>query len=355
MRTPTVEDQLLKAVQRNDVEAFLSVLHQHPDLDINYSDHHHHQFTCLHYASWNGSLPLVRLLLQHPGINVNQATEQGSYPLFLACANGHVEVVKELLLDPRVTDINIPIRQNGGQTPLWSAARQGRLDLVKWLIASGRFLDPTLRNGKHDKHPKTSPLEVAVKLERQEVAELLQRFQLDPVGTRAEIQRELGLERSQGAEVFVLAVFLTDGYLRIVDREPERDRERDRRGAAAAQKESALPKERLARLRSFWRVMSQLPLELQMVLANRYVGSAGAFIRPEDSEAAFRKLGIILTRMQHTHQVTPPTSGHKLTSSFSSSSPTAAAASSASASSASSPQSSSTGGNSAGDNECLLM
>jgi len=342
MKTPTVEDQLLRAAQRNDVDLFLSTLKEHPDLDINHGDPRHHGFTCLHYTCWDGNLPLVKLLLAHPEIDVNKTTEVGSYPLYLACANGHVGVVKELLLDPRIKNINVPVKQNGGQTPLWSAARQGRTDLIKWLIASGRFLDPNVRVKKHDKHPNTSPLEVAVKLEREEAIELLQRFQADPVGIRAEIQRELGLERAQAAEVFVLAVFLADGYLRLT---MEATQETNKQTVKSP------VDDRGRKLRSFWRIISQLPLELQMVQVNRTFGSGRAFVRAEDSEIAFKKLGIILTRMQHTQAAAtrgnPSGGGLKF--------PFPSSSSSSSASSASPPSATTTTHGKENDSECSMM
>ena len=79
---------------------------------------------------------------------------------------------------------------------------------------------------------------------------------------------ELGFSEEMAAEVFALVVFVSDGLLEI-------------RQTVTATAASA------TRLFS---IAAQLPLELQMVLCFRVVGSAKEVILGKDSEVAFREL-----------------------------------------------------------------
>jgi len=62
----------------------------------------------------------------------------GATPFFVACQNGHKEVVSLLLADMRI-DINMP--DNDLCTPLWFASQGGHLPIVQLILASGREID----------------------------------------------------------------------------------------------------------------------------------------------------------------------------------------------------------------------
>jgi len=74
-------------------------------------------------------LKVVDLSLQQNGIDINQAEDDGTTPLHIACYKGH-EIVVRLLLDNRA-DIN-PVDRDG-DTALSSAKRQGHTSIVKLL------------------------------------------------------------------------------------------------------------------------------------------------------------------------------------------------------------------------------
>ena len=78
---------------------------------------------------------------------------------------------------------------------------------------------------------------------------------------------ELGLLDEMAAEMFALVVFVSDGLLQIND--------------------TTTTPSPAAR---FFSIARRLPLELQMLLCFRQVGSAKEIISGKDSEAAFKRL-----------------------------------------------------------------
>ena len=95
---------------------------------------------------------------------------------------------------------------------------------------------------------------------------LLRRFKENPVETRHQVRVELGLADEMAAEMFALVVFVTDGLLQIKDTK------------------TTTPAAR------FFSIARRLPLELQMMLCFRLLGSAKEIIPGKDSEAAFKEL-----------------------------------------------------------------
>jgi len=80
------------------------------------------------------------------------------------------------------------------------------------------------------------------------------------------VRVELGLLDALAAEMFALVVFVSDGLMQINDTTTP---------SPAAR---------------FFTIATQLPLELQMVLCHRLVGSARENIPGKDSEVAFKEL-----------------------------------------------------------------
>ena len=73
------------------------------------------------------------MLLAKQGVDVNQAKNNGSTPLYIASRNGHTELVKLLLAAPGI-DVNQAA--NDGWTPLWSASVNGHTEIVELLKAA---------------------------------------------------------------------------------------------------------------------------------------------------------------------------------------------------------------------------
>ena len=163
-----------------------------------------------------------------------------------------------MLKDSRVK-VNEPA--NHGWTPLYRATHWGRLDIIKWWIASGREMDL----GKPGDIDKTDAIGEATKFDETEVVTLLERFKANPLETRKVMRMELGLVDEAAAKVFAIVVFVSDGLLQIKDTTP----------SPAAR---------------FFNIAAQLPLELQMVLCHRVVGSGKEIIPGKYSEVAFKEL-----------------------------------------------------------------
>jgi len=83
------------------------------------------------------------------------------------------------------------------------------------------------------------------------------------------VRLELGYYSEMAAEVFALVVFVSDGLLQTAPG----DQSRTTHDAV-----------------SFFKIVKMLPLELQMILCYRVVGSAKEIIPGNDSEVAFKEL-----------------------------------------------------------------
>ena len=121
-------------------------------------------------------------------------------------------------------------------------------------------------------------LEIARMYERTEVVSLLERFIANPAQTRHEVSVKLGMLVALAAEVFALTVFLCDDLLQF---------------KPASHPATPNPATTAAAIR-FFAIASKLPMELQMLLCHRAVGSMKQNILRQDSEAAFKSLARIL-------------------------------------------------------------
>jgi len=214
--------------------------------------------TLLHFACLGDHRSaVIPLLLAHPGIDVNLKTAFGWTPFYYACLNGYPSCAREMLKDSRV-NVNEP---TNGCTALWYAAIWGHLDVIKWWIVSGREMDL----GTPGDVDHADAIGGAKEAGKTKVVTLLERFKSDVAKTRSEVRVELGLLDELAAEMFALVVFVSDGLLKIKYTPP----------SPAAR---------------FFSIAAQLPLELQMVLCFRQVGSDKEIIAGKESEVAFKEL-----------------------------------------------------------------
>ena len=203
----------------------------------------------------------------------------GATPFFMTCQNGHKEVVSLLLADPRVHP-NKP--RNDQTTPLWSASQEGHLVVVQHLLASGREIDTRRRstfNNKTAAQQARAMGERTTKIddETEEVfesrttngplcADLIDVYEWNPVAVRHRLRRQPGLREYFIGHLFALVVFHSDSFVAINERLV------------------------LSDTRRFFKITSQLPLDLQMVLCNRIFGSPKDIILSRDSEPGFQLL-----------------------------------------------------------------
>ena len=258
-----MEMALWKAVARGDATEVARLL---PTLtssskcgNVNYQDKE--GWTALHTACSLGHEAIVSLLLAHPDINVNSRNRYGRTPFAWAIFNGKTGCVRLLLRDLRV---RVNEADLDGHTPLKNAALFGHVEIIRWWIVSGREMDFGIPG-----NPKSDAAGIAKKEGRVEVLSLLRKFKMDPRGTMLRVRIRLRVLDELAAEIFALVVLLCDDFVRVT-----LPREGDL-GAGAAR---------------FLRIVGRLPMELQMVVCRRVVGSSKGLILAKDAERAFRTL-----------------------------------------------------------------
>ena len=106
------------------------------------------------------------LLERVQGVDVNATNERvnGTTALWLACQNGHGEVVRLLLASSDI-DVNQAMTTSGC-TPLFMASQEGHTPVVELLLASS---DIDVNIGPQD----WSPLRVALHAKHTEIVQLL--------------------------------------------------------------------------------------------------------------------------------------------------------------------------------------
>ena len=80
---PTVERKLFNAAQDGRVPELSSLLRDHPEINVNWANPSYFKWTALHTASHDGYVEVVKLLLAHPNINVNQPPLDDTTPFYL--------------------------------------------------------------------------------------------------------------------------------------------------------------------------------------------------------------------------------------------------------------------------------
>ena len=247
--------RLFSAAKHGKVEEVKKIVGKNPNLDVNSRNEEEAGYTALHFACEQGHDAIVSILLAQPGIDVNQRSNNGSTPFFVACWNGKTSCARLLLLDSRVK--NLGERTKNGSTSLRCAVRDGHVEIIQWWIVSGREMDlgelgvegtdaVGRRTGGQSRWEREG-----LKWRRSTLDTLLGKFAENPEDTRRAVRAELGWYDETATRLFARVVFVS------------------------------------AR---FFRMACQLPLELQMVLCYRVVGSARETIHGKDSEVAFREL-----------------------------------------------------------------
>jgi len=170
-----------------------------------------------------------------------------------ACHTGNLECVRLLMQHP------VRVEMRGfvsGETVIEIAVSQGKKDILKWWIAAGHEID-------------TSRLYVGrggSEADRLEMKRVLRDFEKDPDFVRQQLSVEFKLS-VRAAYLFALVVFATDGYL-----------------SAPATLSVQDPFHR------FLQMVEKLPMELQMIVCLRWLGSIGTNISGKHINIAFKIL-----------------------------------------------------------------
>ncbi|CAI9631388.1 unnamed protein product [Alternaria burnsii] len=162
---------LLHAAIISENIAVTELLLGQDDLDVNTKDTNNFdnlgEQTPLHLAADRGLEEMARLLLAHPGIDVNSQDQSGETPLHAAAKNGCMGVL--VLLLARAEIILAP-RSKNGSTPLHLAAKNGHEDLVEKLLAT---LRSRAMSGVGQDQYGDSPLHAAAKNGHRGIVRLL--------------------------------------------------------------------------------------------------------------------------------------------------------------------------------------
>jgi ankyrin repeat protein len=125
-------EDLLRAAQRNDATVALAAIEDGVDVNAHAPD----GTTALHWAVYNGNVPLVERLIA-AGADVAAANEFGSTPLAEAAIVGNTAIIEALL----AAGADVDARGADGQTALMVVARSGNTAAAEALIARGADVD----------------------------------------------------------------------------------------------------------------------------------------------------------------------------------------------------------------------
>ncbi|KAL3464474.1 ankyrin repeat-containing domain protein [Aspergillus heterothallicus] len=163
---------------KNGDEQMVRLLLQHPDLDVNDMHKCNNRNTALIWAALEGHARIVDLLLSHKDIEINGKNLLGMSALSCAAREGHQAVVQSLLSFPEL-DVNSKIHSDSlpqpelprslgyARTALQLAVAGGHNSIVK-LLLSRTDIDTRVRDARGH-----TPVEVALKEGNMEAYALL--------------------------------------------------------------------------------------------------------------------------------------------------------------------------------------
>ncbi|CAG2234021.1 unnamed protein product [Mytilus edulis] len=142
-------------------------------------------WSALHVACCNGHTKVVTLLTD-VGIDINDKTNNGCTPLFLACRKGRFDIVK-FLLDFKGTTTNnrvdTKINMNNGWSAIHAACYNGHKEVVKLLIDSGMNWNDISNNG-------STPLCIARQKGHTDIVEFLLLLNTETLQSRVDLTTE---------------------------------------------------------------------------------------------------------------------------------------------------------------------
>ena len=253
-------------------------------------------------ACSNGRNEIVELLLADPRVDVNQVCDSSGTPFFYACSGGHQDVVALLLNDPRVDVNQKPMNDDSNlynKSPFCIAFENGHNEVVALLLADAR-VDADVTKALYILYDKLQQKKIVSDLDREmlkvlftagfkrnsqllseknsgDVLSTLIDLNFDEVDISANELEGSGLtyylsslqessrkevQKEFAASLYALAIFYTDDYLQSWSVE--------------------------GNTRRFFDILKRLPLELHMLVCNRYTGLSADIIARVLSEQAFR-------------------------------------------------------------------
>lgn len=198
------ETPVFHAVMSRSLDALELLLH-HKKIDINCVDTDGE--TLLHVASRRNFFEGMKILLQLKNNNnidylldVNKVDNYGETPLTIASELGHIEIVLLLLDHPKIN----PNMTSKNGSPLHLAVLNDNFELIKLLLESNK-LDPNLKN-----QSSFTPLHIAAYRNKPESIRILCNFDIDVNCVDETGQSPLGMSIESG-DVESVKAFLSSG------------------------------------------------------------------------------------------------------------------------------------------------
>lgn len=202
----------LSGASQNGRTEVLRFLLDHPNINVNIRNGT--GATSLFMACQSNKEEAVQILLADKRVVSGIPDGNGCSPIFAAAQFGFWGIVKRLVRHPGV-DVNQ--KMIDGRLPLWQSTRNMRILSMAELFASGRLLD--LKGSYND----ISPMDLLMNLEqffptfppehmarvasnRKTMATWFRRYYSDPAGTCAMIRRALGRPGTQLFSIFYLPI-----------------------------------------------------------------------------------------------------------------------------------------------------
>jgi len=175
------------ACEWNRVDIVRAMIREAPRVDIYQPNDEFTSPLLAACAKGNAEIVKILLLVLTTEASVNVQRRDRATPFLMAVQNGHQETVEVLLQDQRV---HIDQAKTDGITPLWVACNNGSLGIVKRILACAR---EDLDLEAKWKVSQLTALQQSVSRRQNPIAEVLVRYIADRDGARMELRRELGL------------------------------------------------------------------------------------------------------------------------------------------------------------------
>jgi ankyrin repeat protein len=190
---------LLPCAILHNYENVVRILLKHSGINVNEVGLRWPNHTPLAFAVAIKNITIIQLLLEREDIDVNKVAQKGETPLAIAAANGSKEIVEILLQYPGI-DLNrtgvgyIRTDEVTAKTPLHAAVSAGQLEIVSLLLSQ-----PSIDINKATKYG--SPLHAAVENNHLKIVQML-----------IDKDADINLQNSDGQTPLMLACKGKGGY-----------------------------------------------------------------------------------------------------------------------------------------------